>query len=54
MTFQVEDDSFDSNGNDNIEILFNFYGQTQDDVSGGHKTSSPALLPCTQKSMKME
>ena len=49
-----EDDSFDSHRNDNIETLFNFYSKTQDDVFGRHRTSSPTLLSCTQKSLKME
>ena len=41
-----EDDSFDSHRND--------YSKTQDDVFGKHRTSSPTLLSCTQKSLKME
>ena len=49
-----EDDSFDSHGNDKIETLFNFYGKTQNDVFEGHRTLSPSLLSCTQKSLKME
>ena len=49
-----EDDSFDSHGNDKIETLFNFYGKTQGDVYDGHRTSSPALLLCTHKLLKME
>ena len=49
-----EDDSFDSHRNDKIETLFNFYSKTQDDVFDGHGTSSPTLLLCTQKSLKME
>ena len=49
-----EDDSFDSLRNDKIETLFKFYGKTQDDVFDGHRTSSPALLSCTQKLLKME
>ena len=49
-----EDDSFDSHGNDKIETLFNFYGKTQDDVFDGNRTSSPALLSCTNKSLKLE
>ena len=49
-----EDNSFDSHGNNKIETLFNFYGKIQDDVFDGHRTSSPALLLCTQKLLKME
>ena len=49
-----EDDSFDSHWNDKIETLSNFYGKTQDDVFDRHRTSSPTLLSCTQKLLKIE
>ena len=43
-----------AHGNDKIKTLFNFYGEKQDDVFDGYTTSSPAMLSCTQKSLKME
>ena len=49
-----EDDSFDSHGNDKIKTLFNLYCEKQDDVFDGYRTSSLAMLLCTQKSLKME
>ena len=49
-----EDDSFDYHRNDKIETLFNFYSKTQENVFNRHRTSSPAPLLCTQKSLKME
>ena len=41
-------------GNQSIDIAFNFYGNPAEDIYQGHRTFSPALLNCTNESLKLE